>query len=226
MTFAEFETLISSVRLAKYGAACGHSKRRTLNLYRANVRLSGSLLAILGMFEVVLRNKIDAHYKAQYPPGPGGTGWLLDATLPGGFLTQHGCHNSAIKINQAYSDLGVHYTHDRLVATLSFGFWKYLFKGNQYMAGRNTLLSIFPNKPRHTNQAAVFSKLDKINDLRNRVAHHEPVCFGAVNTISTVYCRSHFQDIIDLLQWMNVDASQLFRGVDGVIKECNLIDHI
>ena len=226
MNYTEIEQLISSVRLARYRQATANDKRKTLKLYRANVRLSGALLAVLSMFEVVLRNKIDNHYKMQYPLAPGDKGWLLHATLPGGFLTQNGCHNSIIKVTKAYTELGIHYSHDRLVATLSFGFWKYLFKGNQYKAGGNTLLHIFPNIPPHTTQAHVFGKLDKINDLRNRVAHHEPVCFGANNVISTTYARAQFQQIIDILQWMGINGAQLFIGVDGVAKEADFIDRI
>jgi len=226
MKFIEFERHISAIRLVKYKIACRANKHRTLKLYRANIRLSGALLAVLCMFEIVLRNKIDAHYKARFPVTPRGKGWLRDATQSGGFLTSQGCHNSVIKINQAYTDLGIRYTHDRLVASLSFGFWKYLFKGNQYRAGGNTLLHIFPHKPPHTNQSAVFAVLARINDLRNRVGHHEPVCFGAGITISTVYARSHFQHIIDILAWMDINASELFKGVDGVIKECDFIDSI
>ncbi len=226
MKYNEFEQLISPARLAKYKAACANNNKRIFKLYRANIRLSGAVLAVLGMFEVVLRNKIDVHYKAQFPAISGAHEWLLGATLPGGFLTNPGCHNSSIKINQSYTDLGIHYTHDRLLASLSLGFWKYLFKGNQYMAGGNTLLKIFPNKPPHTNQSIVFTKLNRINDLRNRVAHHEPICFGPGNTISTTYIRTHYKEIIDLLYWMNINVEQLFIAIDGVIKESDSIDKI
>jgi hypothetical protein len=96
MRLTDFEILISQPRLARYKTACGDNKRKTLQLYRANTRLSGALLAVLGMFEVVLRNKIDIHYKAQYPAISGSHEWLLASTLPGGFLTNRRCHNSVI----------------------------------------------------------------------------------------------------------------------------------
>jgi hypothetical protein len=49
--------------------------------------MSQAFLAILGIFEVVLRNKIDLHYKSRFSASPD---WLLASTLPGGFLTQIG----------------------------------------------------------------------------------------------------------------------------------------
>ena len=226
MHFNDFEQLLSPARLAKYMAACQNGNAKTLKLYRANIRLSGSLLAILGMFEVVLRNKIDMHYKARFPAAPGSPEWLLASTLPGGFLTSHGCHNSIIKINQAYAELGVRYTHDKLLASLSFGFWKHMFRGFQFQAGGSSLLFIFPNKPPRTNQSLIYAKLDRINAIRNRVAHHEPICFGIGNTIGTNYVRTHFQEIIDLLTWMGINDKQLFKGIDGVLKEANFIDRI
>ena len=226
MRYAEFEKLISSQRLVRYKAACNNNTRRTLSLYRANIRMSQAFLAILGIFEVVLRNKIDLHYKMRFPATPGVPEWLLASTLPEGFLTQNGCQNSLDKINRAYIKLGSNYTHDKLLAELSFGFWKFMFAGRQFLAGGSSLLTIFPNIPAHHNQSFIYHKLDRINSIRNRVAHHEPICFDQGNAIETIYARAHFQDITDLLEYMNINSQQLFYGVDGVLKEGNYIDNL
>ena len=52
----------------------------------------------------------------------------------------------------------------------------------QYRATGQCLLRAFPNKPRSSvavqyNNAYIFNELDKVNSLRNRIAHHEPICF-------------------------------------------------
>ena len=107
MRYAQFEALITIQRLAKYKIACTHNTRKTMQLYRANIRISQAFLAILSIFEVVLRNKIDVHYKAQYPLTPGGIEWLLGSTLPGGFFTRPNCRRSSDKITEAYNKLGV-----------------------------------------------------------------------------------------------------------------------
>lgn len=60
----------------------------------------------------------------------------------------------------------------------------------------------------------------------NRVAHHEPICFGIGDTISTAYARSHFQEILNIVTYMNINSQQLFYGVDGVLKEAHFIDNI
>jgi hypothetical protein len=151
--------------------------------------------------------------------------WLLASTLPGGFLTYNGCQNSLNKISRTYADLGALYTHDKLLAELSFGFWKFMFAGRQFQAGGSTLLAIFPSLPPHRNQSLIYQKLDR-NSIRNRVAHHEPICFGAGNTIGTVYARAHFQEIVDIITYMGINSQELFYGIDGVIKEANYIDGI
>jgi hypothetical protein len=226
MKYSEFEMLISPQRLARYKAACGSNTRKVVKLYRANIRISKSFLAALSLFEIVLRNKIDSHYKALYPAIAGRHEWLLSFILPGGFLTANGCQNSLNKINSTYTSLGNNYTHDKLLAELSFGFWKFLFAGRQFMAGGSTLLVAFPNLPPRHSQSHIYTKLDRINSIRNRVAHHEPVCFGSGNIISTVYAREHYQDIEDILRWLGINSHQLFYGIDGVLKEADAIDNL
>jgi hypothetical protein len=223
MRYIEFEQLISVQRLNRYKVACNNNTRRTLSLYRANIRISQAFLAVLGIFEVVLRNKIDHHYKLRSPSTPE---WLLASTLPGGFLTNSGCQNSLNKISKTYLALGANYTHDKLLAELSFGFWKFMFAGRQFQAGGSSLLAIFPNIPARKNQGFIYHKLDRINSIRNRVAHHEPICFGGGNVISTVYARAHFQEMVDIITYMGIKSQELFYGIDRVIKEANYIDSI
>lgn len=197
-----------------------------MRLYRANIRISQAFLATLSIFEIVLRNKIDQHYKQKFPVGNDTHEWLLSSILPGGFLTQPGCQRTWSKISEAYKSLGATYSHDKLLAELTFGTWKFMFAGKQFQAGGSTLLNIFPNLPKRHNQGNIYSKLNQINSIRNRVAHHEPICFGVGNTIGTVYARSHFQDIADVLNWMGIDHKELFWGIDDVIKMADIIDQI
>ena len=160
MRYAEFEALISLQRLNRYRIACNFNIRKTLYLYRANIRMSQAFLAVLGIFEVVLRNKIDAHYKAQFSESPD---WFLAAMQPGGFLTQNGCQNSLNKITKVYVSLGGSYSHDKLLSQLSFGFWKYMFAGRQFKAGGGTLLAIYPNRPPRCNQKLIYHKLPLVS---------------------------------------------------------------
>ena len=226
MKFCEFEKLMSTQRIGRYYTSCNQHVLKTLSLYNGNIRLSQAFLPVLNYFEVVLRNRIDLHYRLRFIQLAGHPDWLLAAALPGGFLARNGCLSSVEKILQARTKLGVRYTHDKLVAELSFGFWRFLFAGKQYQAGGNTLLNIFPGLPPRCNQNFIYRKLKNINSIRNRIAHHEPICFGAGNSISAAYARSHFTEITDILGYMGIDSRHLFRGFKGVLEEANYIDSI
>jgi hypothetical protein len=105
---------------------------------------------------------------------------------------------------------------------MEFGFWRYLFARAQYLAGKQTLLRIFPAKPRSTsrvqyNNVFVFNQLAKINDVRNRIAHHEPICFLPGYPINdSNYTRQHYSLILQLFQWMQVDEKSLLYGLDHI----------
>ena len=58
MRYKDFERIISQKRLRRYVAACGGNTRKAMTLYRYNVVLAQSMFAIIGYFEVALRNAI------------------------------------------------------------------------------------------------------------------------------------------------------------------------
>lgn len=130
------------------------------------------------------------------------------------------------------SRLADRYTHSKLLAEMEFGFWRFLFAQPQFHAGGKTLLRIFPSKPTSNksmqyNHAVVFNQLEKINSLRNRIAHHEPICFVPNQSlIDTKYARHHYNLIIQLFQWMSIDEQALLYGLDHITTVCNEIDTI
>lgn len=218
MRYSDFETVMSAPRLNRYRTACAGNTRKAMTLYRLNLRLSQELFTVESCFEVALRNAIDRHYVAIH-----GAHWLRDAAATGGMFDNHACRFTKRIINDAFSALGAHYTHAKLVAKMDFGFWRYQFSSAQYRAAGASLLNIFPAKPTstltvHYNQAYVFNELAKVNDLRNRIAHHEPICFqhngGA--TIDTTYASQHYRLILDLFNWMQIDEGDLLYGLDHV----------
>ncbi len=76
MSYNQYEILLSAPRLAKYKAACAGHEGKALTLYRANIRLSQELYAVIGLFEVVLRNHIDRHFAEKK-----GGAWLENAVI-------------------------------------------------------------------------------------------------------------------------------------------------
>ena len=90
------------------------------------------------------------------------------------------------------------------------------------------LTSLFPNKPRSTranriDNSRIFLELDYINNIRNRIAHHEPICFGYPMCVDTTYTLNNYARMMTLFQWMGIDANNFLYGIDHVGKECGRI---
>ena len=75
MRYEEFEDAFSSDRMSKYVTACNGDTRRSMMLYRCNLRLSQEMFTLISCFEVTLRNRIDRQLKAHL-----GGDWLRDAS--------------------------------------------------------------------------------------------------------------------------------------------------
>jgi hypothetical protein len=143
-----------------------------------------------------------------------------------GHLHAVGCEKSLNTVENIITKLGVYYTHDKAVAELTFGFWTYQFASKEFAAAGSTLLQILPGRPFGTNHTKVFKKLTSINRIRNRVAHHEPICFGTPLSISTIYATQKYNQIMEVLNWIGVDSNAFLYGIDGFQKEKQYIEDL
>ena len=105
-----------------------------------------------------------------------------------------------------------------------------MFSNYQFAYLGRTLLNVFPLLPATTlainyNHNFVLTQLAQINKLRNRIAHHEPICFLPAHSVKdTTYARQHYNLIIQLFQWMQIDEAALLYGIDHINTICNEID--
>jgi len=225
MKYPDFEHVLSSTRLARYLASVGYNSKRAMTLYRKNLRLSQELFTVISCFEVALRNGINRQYSRQL-----GNDWLRDSATPGGIFDNANSRRTRDIILKSFSRLNYNYSHPKLLAEMDFGFWRYLFAQPQFLAGGQTLLHVFPAKPISTpaiqyNHTFIFNQLGQINDLRNRIAHHEPICFIPGQPVkNTSYARRHYNLTLQLFQWMNIDEAALLYGLDHILIVCNEID--
>ncbi len=229
MKYREFEHFFSQKRLNRYVLACNGDTRKAMTLYRYNLRLAQELLTIVSCFEVSLRNAIDDILVPQF-----GNEWLKDSVSPGGMFTLPILHKTRDTISDALRKLRSQraYSHSKLLAQMDFCMWKYMYSPVQYNLTNQSLLDAFPFKQRstpqlHINQSYIFNELDKINTLRNRIAHHEPLCFPTgQSVIYTGYIRGEYQKIKTLFQWMGIDFGSMLYGLDHVLKVCDKIDSL
>lgn len=228
MRFSRFEAVLSHERLKRYVDACNQDHRKAMTLYRYNLHLAQDAFSIISCFEVALRNAIDRQLTSQF-----GADWLRDSIQPGGIFDGPRFRETQRIVRKAYDRLNNsgRYTHTQLLSEMEFGVWKYMFSAQQYAATGQTLLrAVFPLRPRSSaafqyNNTYIFNELDKINVLRNRIAHHEPICFtyhrcGA----DTTHIRREYAKILTLFSWMDIDCHSLLYGLDHVLKVSDKID--
>lgn len=229
MIFLEFERIVSQKRLSRYVNACGGDTRKALTLYRYNLRVSQELFTMISCFEVAIRNAIDNELTARY-----GNEWLKDSISNGGFLTGSDTVKSFGIVKHTYDKLVSEgrYSHTKLLSGLEFGVWKYMYSPPQFRATGRVLLRVFPHKQRstpnlHINHTYLFNELDKINTLRNRIAHHEPICFlSGRDLVYTDYIKKEYQNIQMLFSWMGINGASMLYGLDHVLDICKKIDSL
>ena len=84
------------------------------------MKLSQRFYGVIGLFEVMLRNAINEHYKQQF----GDEDWIVNQCAPGCLLADD--KEAIEKTYKDFTSKGV-YTNDKMVASFTLGFWTYLF---------------------------------------------------------------------------------------------------
>ncbi|MBR1934304.1 MAG: Abi family protein [Prevotella sp.] len=205
--------------MRKYLNACAGNKGKTMQLYRYNLRLCQRFYGALNLFEVMLRNAINEHYAGYYSDpdrivNQAGTGKLLEYNKDEIRQTEAGYRRRGI------------YNNDKMVASLTMGFWTKLFSKKRYKRGGKTLLQIFPNKMKGKNQADIYKDLTHIREFRNRIAHHEPICFDGNGNISTAFARRHYLLICEYISYMGQQPDDVISWAEKPDKFLDAIDKI
>ncbi len=182
------EAAISRERLAPYRDEADGSIAAAVKLYEWNAAMSAALWQDIGHLEVLLRNAMHDQLTAWNIAHYGNPRWYDD---PGNLLAAHRREDIAM----ARSRLARANKPDdpgRIVAELSFGFWRYLASA-QYdrTLWRDALHQGFPGRKR----SRLYDHLVRLHALRNRLAHHEP--------IHHVPLRRRHDEILTIAGWIN-----------------------
>ena len=152
---------LSAERLATYSAA-GGDRAAALALYDWNIEVSAALWADLQRLEVVMRNAMHDQLTSHY-----GRYWFDRR----GLLDGRGRDDVTV----ARRRLKKPETDGRIVAELSFGFWRYLLaKRYVHTVWTPAVRHAFPYlQPQR--RKVVEHQVVRLHELRNRIAHCEPV---------------------------------------------------
>jgi hypothetical protein len=176
-TLQALETALSGERLSTYMAAAGFDRRRALQLYLWNARLSAAFFLPLQCTEVTLRNSVHRALTELY-----GKEWPTHQEL----VSCLGTSNSTIeKVRCRIKEDKYEVTISRIVAGLPFDFWAALFNNKFDRLWRARLHATFPNLPRTVTRKAFSALVRKIITFRNRIAHHESIIKSDVSLLHT-----------------------------------------
>lgn len=183
---------LSPERLAPYLGTTSGDLTDAVRLYEWNLAVSGAFYEALGILEVVLRNALSSQLAAHHGTLAGH--WYDDPLDVFSDLAHEDIAAARYRIRK----LRRPETPGRVVAELSFGFWKFLL-AKRYEATLWTgyLRHAFP-KLKPQNRATVYRALDGLHTLRNRIAHHEPI-----------HSRDLTADMLTiyrLLDWIDADV--------------------
>jgi hypothetical protein len=218
MKFADFESALSIPRLGRYTLAAGGNRAKALRLYRANIKLGQRFYGIIGMFEVVLRNAINEHFLVQYNDAD----WLLNQSNRGFLISfRDSVNKEYVKLNR-YG----HYTNDKLISSLSFGIWTYMFSNRGYRNSGKTVLQIFPARPHGLAAKQIYRELDSIRAFRNRIAHHEPLCFDKNGNVDTTEAARVLKLLTEYISYLGYTPKELLYGIESPDKTIAAINAI
>ena len=200
--------LLSQPRLAAYRVAAGGNVDDALRLYAWNLQAGAAFLESIHYLEVALRNTMaDALMRwATTLPGVGSTPWYRATQVP---LTS----NSRSKIAEAIRHAtmgGRAETPGHVVAELSFGFWWSLL-ATEYNRGlwQPCLQHVFSRARR----GLLHSSLNEMRELRNRIAHHEPI-----------HARNLLKDYETLLDAAGHISTRLPWWIDTTSRVASMLD--
>jgi hypothetical protein len=225
--------------------------RAAYGLYCWNEAISSALSKVLGFTEIALRNQFHAALSSRY-----GVGTTLSRDWYAHLRLNQKSADSVRKITHGRRRVGRAFqlvphipapSPDDVVSKLTFGFWPHILdvthdNANQALDWSAILVDVAPGH-RHNSNAfwsrqkhrdALFARIDFCKDLRNRIAHLEPVWKAgplmtegrprtgvvirvehsapstpreALSRLQTTYDR-----VLDLLKWLSPDLHNVYMA--------------
>ncbi|WP_204330438.1 hypothetical protein [Rhizobium phaseoli] len=198
-------TVLSAPRFATYLAEKASDKEAALELYRWNMEVSAAFFVPLQICEVSVRNSIVSAIENTY-----GANWPWEK----GFEISLRNPQRGYSPRRDLTDLARRLpTAGKIVAELKFVFWERMFTlSHDKTIWNSQLMAVFPNAdPAKTVQqlrGEGFDKLQRIRDLRNRIAHHEPIFRRNV--------QQEYDRIRSIVAWTDVTTADWLDKVETV----------
>jgi len=196
--------LVGPDRLSSYGLP-SHDRAYAVQLYLWNLELSSAIFRDIAIGEVVIRNACHDQLTARCLSTIGTPEWYEH--LPLSDRDQREVAQAKVRITRARRVV----TPGRIVAELTLGFWRYLHSArHESTLWTPSLRHAYPfMSPQH--RADVASRLDDLNLLRNRIAHHEPIHALEIGDSNLDVVGVH-GELLEVLNWIDPAVSNWLKS--------------
>jgi hypothetical protein len=193
---------LSEERLGPYLDACHGRLGDALALYQWNARIAAAFWVDLAHAEVFIRNALDKQLASRIPAGQP---WY---NALGGILSPEALGAIAKAKGRVQAE-GKPLSPGRVLAAISFGFWRFLLSGRyDRTLWRPCLHRAFPAC--HAPRRVVHSTMYQLHHLRNRIAHHEPIHGRDL--------KSDYEDLLLMVGWIDPIARQWVETASTVLE--------
>lgn len=209
--YTTLEKHLTSMRLSPFVAATKGNFKSAVQLYHWNLSLSGAAYETLHMFEVVLRNAIDRELCAwngrqlNAVRQPHSSDWLVDPSrLLQRLVGLDDIERARERARRATRAKKRNMLHADVLAQITFGTWRFLLPDKdpgRQLLWRDALAFAFPNLD--CTPQELTERVTGINELRNRVAHLEPL-------LNSTSVRNQFNNMRAVLKCIDARAEGWF----------------
>jgi hypothetical protein len=171
--------ILSIPRFNTFLVARNNDILRALQLYHWNAQISAAFLYPLHVFEICIRNAVANAAESFYqtPDWPWSTAFETSLPTTGSvryFSPRRELMNTRDWLPRPQQTTG------KIIAELKFAFWVSMYTGRHDGRLWTTYLrreypNIPPNMIIATARDKIHKTADSVRDLRNRIAHHEPI---------------------------------------------------
>lgn len=198
-----------------------------MQLYKANLKTSQAFHPLLGVFEVIFRNRLNDILTSHFTDPDWiinqKTGFMSDPSLRFTYKRtgQHKINDflkrEISKAEKRIQKTSTPITSGKIIAEQTLGFWTDLFEVHHYRLLKGKPIQIFHSLPPGHGRKEVNDELDKVRRFRNRINHNEPICFNG-NTIDFTETLEVHKSIVNLLTWIDPEIIKLISDTDRVKK--------
>ena len=186
-------------------------EKRAILHYQSNIELAESFYPFLSIMEVALRNALSRELETM----TGREDWYAI------FPTTPGLNSLNRYITQATKQIAGRHeiaTPSKIVAELTLGFWVSLFNAEYELILWKSLRRAFPYLPKSERKRKnVSTPLNSFRAFRNRVFHHESICWN-MERITQIH-----DEMLKVMGWINKDLPAWALTMDKVEETQNII---